>query len=81
MQGTILLDRRHVNPSTATKAPGGAITLYLRAELSGGGHGYGVLVYSPRDPRYREILRRLGGLHPGEWKPVRPWPDHPAPSG
>jgi hypothetical protein len=31
-------------------------------------------IYKVGDPHYREELRRLGGLKPGEVKPVPPWP-------
>lgn len=64
---------------TATMAPDGTITLQLRAELPGGGIGEGVLVYPPNHPQYREILAHIGGLRPGETKPVPPWPDPPPP--
>ena len=33
------------------------------------------LTYSPSDPDYEDILRHLGGLRPGEVKPVQPWND------
>ena len=29
--------------------------------------------YKPGDPRYEEIKQHLGGIEPGETKPVRPW--------
>jgi hypothetical protein len=63
---------------TATMAPDGTITLWLRAELPVGGHGHSTFVVTPNDPQYREILRHLGGLRPGEIEPVRPWPGTPA---
>ena len=31
------------------------------------------LVYGPRDAHYGEIERHLGGIAPGETKPVPPW--------
>jgi hypothetical protein len=72
-------DRPYIG--TATMAPDGTISLWLRAELPGGtGHGHGTLVYLPSDPQYQAVLRHLGGLHPGENKPVRPWPDDPVPA-
>ena len=39
--------------------------------------GDGRLTYSPGDPNYEAILRHLGGLRPGEVKPVQPWDDQP----
>jgi hypothetical protein len=40
-----------------------------------GAVGDAVLVYSPTDPQYEEIKKHVGGLKPGEEKPVPPWPD------
>jgi len=62
---------------TATMAPDGTITLWLRADLPGGGHAHGTLVYPPDHPQYQAILDHIGGLKPGETKPVLPWPDPP----
>jgi hypothetical protein len=53
-------------------APDGTITLYLRA-TGGGAVGDGMIVYRTSDPNYREVLDHLGGLKPGETKPVPPW--------
>lgn len=53
----------------------GTIVLYLRATGPGGVIGTGLLEYPPAHPRYQEVLRHLGGLKPGEVKPVPPWPD------
>jgi hypothetical protein len=35
---------------------------------------YGQLEIGPSDPHYEHMLRHLGGLEPGEAKPVPPWP-------
>ena len=53
-------------------APDGTITLYLRA-TGGGAVGDGMAVYPPSHPKYGEVLEHLGGLKPGETKPVPPW--------
>jgi len=53
-------------------APDGTITLQLRA-TGGGAVGDGMIVYRPSDPKYRDVLEHLGGLKPGETKPVPPW--------
>jgi len=37
--------------------------------------GDAVLIYKPADPQYQDIKKHLGGLNPGEEKPVPPWPD------
>jgi hypothetical protein len=55
--------------------PDGTIVLYLDAPLPGGGVAHGVKSYRRYDPRYWEIIDHIGDLHPGEIKPVRPWPD------
>ena len=33
------------------------------------------LVYGKDHPQYRQVLQHLGGLEPGETKPVPPWDD------
>ena len=50
----------------------GTITLRLRS-LPPGPIGEATLTYKPGDPKYEEIKRHLGGIAPGEYKPVRPW--------
>jgi hypothetical protein len=59
----------------AAMAEDGTITLYLRAESPGGIVGDGRLVYKKDDKGYAEVLEHLGGLQPGQSKPVPPWPD------
>lgn len=52
------------------------IILDLRAEDPYEGiHGHGEAIYPPGHPSYKDILRHLGGLTPGETKPVSPWLD------
>jgi hypothetical protein len=59
----------------ATMEPDGTIVLRLRATGPGGLHGEGLMRYPVSDARYRDILRHIGPLEPGETKPVPPWPD------
>ena len=33
----------------------------------------GELRYAPDDPQYEEIKQHLGGIAPGDIKPVKPW--------
>lgn len=58
---------------TARMEPDGTIVLDLVAR-EGAVVGQGRLVYPPRHPQYETILRHLGGLRPGEAKPVPPFP-------
>ena len=53
----------------------GTIVLYLRAQSSssGGASGDALIRYPLNHPQYRSILEHLGGLRPGESKPVPPW--------
>jgi hypothetical protein len=60
---------------SATMRDDGTIELVLRAEGPGGLVGDALLVYPVGHRQYREILEHLGGLAPGETKPVPPWPD------
>lgn len=62
---------------TATMLPDGTVVLYLVATGPGGAHGHGTLRYPPGNPDREMVLRHLGGLTPGEGKPVPPWPDPP----
>lgn len=59
----------------ASMLPDGTILLELRAEGAGGLRGEGRFRYPPGHPRYQAVLRHLGGLRPGEAKPVPPWDD------
>jgi hypothetical protein len=54
--------------------PDGTIMLDLRAEGPGGDHGDARIVYPPNHKDYQMILKHLGGLKPGETKPVPPFP-------
>lgn len=57
---------------SATMGGDGTIVLQLRAE-TGGTIGDAQFVYAPDHPQYQQILDHLGGLAPGESKPVPPW--------
>jgi hypothetical protein len=53
-------------------AKSGVITLQIRA-LNPDIIVESLLVYKPHDRNYQSILTHLGGLAPGQSKPVRPW--------
>lgn len=50
------------------------IVMRVYAPFPGGGFGEAEFTYKVTDPDYNEVLRHLGGLKPGESKPVPPWP-------
>ena len=56
----------------ATMEPDGTIILRLRA-VSPGAVGDAMLRYPPDHPQYKSILEHLGGLKPGDSKPVAPF--------
>lgn len=58
---------------TARMMADGTIVLDLLAR-GRGASGDARLTYPLGDPQYQAILRHLGGLQPGEIKPVRPFP-------
>jgi hypothetical protein len=60
---------------TATMDSVGTIVLDLRAEGRTGEVGSGRITYKKGDRNYHSILAHLGGLSPGDTKPVPPWPD------
>jgi hypothetical protein len=60
---------------SATMEPDGTLKLMLRAEGPGGMVGDALRVYPPDHQRYHAVLEHLGGLEPGQSKPVPAWPD------
>lgn len=52
----------------------GTVSIQLRAE-SDTAIGDGLFEYKPDSPGYDEIIEHLGGIEPGQEKPVPPWPD------
>jgi hypothetical protein len=50
----------------------GVIALRLRS-LPPGPIGEGTMRYKPGDQEYEDIKKHIGGIKPGETKPVRPW--------
>jgi len=58
----------------ATMEPDGTIVLQLRAEGPGGLIGDGLIKYPPKHAQYESVKKHLGGLKPGEHKPVPPFP-------
>jgi hypothetical protein len=52
----------------------GTLILTLRAE-GPGMIGDGQFIYPPTHKQYKQVLEHLGGLRPGESKPVPPWPE------
>jgi hypothetical protein len=57
---------------TAQMAADGTITLHLRS-LWPDPSADTDLSYAPDDPQYAEIKDHLGGIKPGESKPIPPW--------
>jgi hypothetical protein len=57
----------------ASMNPDGTIVLDLRAEGPGGARGDARFTYPPDHKDYQMILKHLGGLKPGEVKPVPPF--------
>ncbi len=59
----------------ATMEADGTIVLQLRAEGPGAALGDARLSYPRTHKDYDMVLKHVGGLKPGESKPVAPWPD------
>jgi hypothetical protein len=57
----------------ATMTDDGTIILDLRAVSPMGHLGDSRITYPTSHPQYQQILSHLGGLRPGEKKPVPPW--------
>jgi hypothetical protein len=62
---------------TAKMATDGTIVLTLEAPNPDGTKNYGVMLFPVGHLRYTEVLEHVGGLKPGETKPVAPWPQKP----
>jgi hypothetical protein len=59
---------------TARMLPDGTLELDLIA-TAGSTRGHARLTYPPAHAEYKRVLEHLGGMRPGEEKPVPPWPD------
>lgn len=60
---------------SARMAEDGTLWLKLRAESGIGAIGDALIPYPTNHPEYPNILRHIGGIKPGQEKPVPPWPD------
>jgi hypothetical protein len=60
---------------SATMKPDGTIVLQLRATDGTGIVGDSRVEYAPSHAQYADVLKHLGGLKPGQEKPVPPWPE------
>jgi len=58
----------------ATMLKDRTIQMTLRAEGPRGAVGDGLLVLRPGDKNYEATIAHVGGLEPGQSKPVPPWP-------
>jgi hypothetical protein len=56
----------------ASMSDDGTVTLRL-TKTSDGKPADAIIIYKAEDPRYNEVLRHLGGLKPGQIKPVPAW--------
>jgi hypothetical protein len=63
----------HDTIGSATMEPDGTIVQWLRADDENGTIGHAVIRRSPGEPRYDDLLEHLGGMKPGETKPVPAW--------
>ncbi len=74
---TPLLAATNEPPSfgSARMVEDGTLWLKLRAKSGDGAIGDALISYPPDHPRYTNILRHIGGIQPGQEKPVPPWPD------
>ena len=51
------------------------VVLRLRAVSEDNAVGEACFSYSPMDENYESIISHIGGINPGESKPVPPWPE------
>jgi hypothetical protein len=62
---------------SAEMAKDGTLRLMLRAETADGMIGEMTMVVPPGDPRYAGYVAHLGGMRPGDAKPIPPFPEPP----
>ena len=55
----------------------GTIRLNLVTQDDAGRRGEATIVVVPGDDDYEDTVTHLGGIAPGESKPIPPWPDSP----
>lgn len=60
---------------SATMERDGTLVFMLRAEGPGGLVGDAMFRYPTNHPQYQKMLEHVGGLKPGESKPVPPFPE------
>ncbi len=59
----------------ASMSTDGTVTVHL-TRTGDGQYANATFIYKLNDAKYDEILNHVGGLKPGETKPVTPWPDN-----
>ncbi|HEY4264956.1 MAG TPA: hypothetical protein VGM72_06530 [Micropepsaceae bacterium] len=62
----------------ATMLPNGTILVGV-GDTDSDTRARAVLMVEPGDSTYQSIIDHVGGLKPGETKPIPPWPDPPPP--
>ena len=68
-------DQRSIG--SATMLPDGTIEMALASRECDGTIVHGAQVITVDNPGYQDMIRRIGGLEPGETKPVPAWPSSP----
>jgi len=59
---------------TATMLSDGTIVMDLRTSMDTGGAGHLTQKIKPGDMQYAQVLKQLGGLKPGQSKPITNYP-------
>ena len=77
LSGATSAPKEPAGPSVgiATMQPDGSIA--VRVRIARGSDQEAVLVLYPGDANYQRMIEHIGGLMPGESKPIPPWPDQP----
>ena len=52
----------------------GTLEMSLRAVAADGTIGEAMMVVPPKDGRYADMVKHLGGIKPGQGKPIPPFP-------
>jgi len=68
---------QEVAPATVGSAymrDDGTLEMSLRAVASDGTIGEALMIVAPTDSRHAEMVKHLGGIAPGEGRPIPPFP-------
>lgn len=68
------LDEPPESVGSASMLADGTLELRFRTETADGAIGEALTIVRPGEPHYASIVKHLGGIQPGQGKPIPPFP-------